>query len=285
MGARFSQRIGLSHALRFVVVILLIVLSLAIIGATVVAVGHRRFERRLANEMRELLRVPQSLRAAPVRELPAPVERYRRLAVGTRAPVHTLRLHHGGTFRTSPTAKASPIRGTQLFTADPPGFVWTGRVGMFPGLWFDARDMSIAGAGSMRVLIDDVVRVVDAHGPQIDQGASLRLLAEMVWYPTSLFDPRCVTWSAIDDTHARATLATGDQEVSGVFEFGADGMPVQMTAERFTDQGELRPWDGTYADWRTVSGMRVPFEASVTWQLASGPCTYAHWLVDSMQFD
>lgn len=264
--------------------VLAVVLSLVIAGATVVAIGHLRFERRLAHEMRTLLEVPQSLRMATAPDLPAPVERYRQLAVGSREPVHTLRLRHGGTFRTSPTAKTSPIRGTQLFTADPPGFVWTGRVGMVPGLWFDARDMSIAGAGSMRVLIDDVVPVVDARGPQIDQGSSLRLLAEMVWYPTSLFDARYVTWSAIDDTHARATLVTGDQEVSGVFEFGADGMPVRMTAERFTDQGELRPWGGEYADWRTESGMRVPFDAKVTWQLASGPCTYAHWVVDAMQF-
>ncbi len=48
------------------------------------------------------------------------------------------------------------------------------------------------------------------------------------------------------------------------------------------DKGELRPWGGAYGDYRTVSGMRVPFEAEVTWQLESGPCTYAHWLVDAM---
>jgi hypothetical protein len=62
-------------------------------------------------------------------------------------------------------------------------------------------------------------------------------------------------------------------------------MPVCVTADRYTDKGELRPWGGVYRDWRTVSGMRVPFEAEVTWELESGPCTYAHWRVDSMVFD
>jgi hypothetical protein len=265
--------------------VLFIVLSLVAVVVLVVCVGRLRFKHRLAKEMRALLVVPHSLQPANVVGLPAPVERYRQLAVGVRAPVHTLRLQHGGTFRMSPTAKNSSIRGTQLFTADPPGFVWTGRVRMLPGVWIDARDMSVAGEGSMRVLLDDVVPVVDARGSQIDQGSSLRLLAEMVWYPTSLFDGRSVTWSAIDADHARATLRTGDHAVSGIFEFGSDGMPVQMTAERFTDKGELRPWGGVYRDWRTVSGMRVPFEAEVTWQFESGPCTYAHWLVDSMQYD
>jgi len=266
-------------------IILLIVLSLVAVVVIVVCAGRLRFQQRFANEVRVLLAVPHSLRPATVVDLPPPVERYRQLAVGTRAPVHTLRLQHGGTFRMSPTAKISSIRGTQLFTADPPGFVWTGRVRMLPGVWIDARDMSVAGEGSMRVLIDDVVPVVDQRGPQIDQGSSLRLLAEMVWYPTALFDGRSVTWSAIDADHARATLRTGDQAVSGIFEFGSDGMPVRMTAERFLDKGELRPWGGVYSDWRTVSGMRVPFEAEVTWQLESGPFTYAHWRIDSMAYD
>jgi hypothetical protein len=153
------------------------------------------------------------------------------------------------------------------------------------GVWVDARDMIVAGKGSMRVLLDDTVPLADARGPQIDQGSALRLLAEMAWYPTSLFDARTVTWSAIDADHARATLRFGDHEVSGVFEFGPDGLPLRMTAERFMDKGQLRPWSGVYRDFRAVSGMRVPFEAEVSWQLEAGTYTYAHWLVDSMEYD
>jgi hypothetical protein len=145
--------------------------------------------------------------------------------------------------------------------------------------------MSAAGAGSMRVLLDDTIRLADARGPELDQGSELRLLAEMPWYPTALFDSRTVQWDAIDATHARATLRLGADEVSGTFEFGADGLPVCMTAQRFGDGGVLRPWSGVYRDWRTISGMRVPFEAEVSWQLETGPFTYAHWLVDAMGYD
>jgi hypothetical protein len=257
---------------------------LALVGI-LISVGRLRFEKRVGRETRALMRTPRSnLPEVPV-ELPEPVARYRRLAVGERLPVHTLRLEHHGTFRTSPTAKESPIHGMQFFTADPPGFLWTGHIRTMPGVWLDVRDMLVAGKGSMRVLLEDVVPVVDEAGVHIDQGSALRLLAEMVWYPTSLFDSRSVTWSAIDEHHARATLLAGDHRVSGIFSFGDDGMPVSMAAERYGDDGTLHPWGGTYRDWRTVSGLRVPFEAQVTWQLASGPFTYAHWKIDSMQFD
>lgn len=172
----------------------------------------------------------------------------------------------------SPNGKPLPIRGAQLFTEDPPGFLWWGRIRMSPGLWIDARDMSVAGLGSMRVLLDDTVPIADAEGPQLDEGAALRLLAEMPWYPTALFDQRYVRWRAIDDRHAEATLefAPG-RTVRGVFEFGADGLPLRMSGQRYKDGGEMRPWGGVYRDWRTVEGLRVPFEAEVSWELPAGP--------------
>jgi hypothetical protein len=195
--------------------------------------------------------------------LPPPVARYRAIAVGDREPVHTVRMHHGGTFTTNPSSKPSPIRGTQVFTADPPGFVWTGRIHVAPGLWIDARDMAMVGRGNMRVALDDTIELAHARGTRIDQAANLRLLAEMVWFPTALFDARYVTWTPIDADRARATLRVGGREVWAVFEFGADGLPLRLSGERFNDKGELYAWGGTYRDHRSTSGLLVPFECEV----------------------
>lgn len=267
-------------------------IGFSLLGITVAAVlgltvrrNRRRFVARVASEVRALLAIPPSRRAPPApQELPAVVERYRRLAVGDRAPVRQAQLRHGGTFRMSPTSRPRPIRGVQWFASDPPGFVWWGRVRIAPGLWIDARDRLATGAGSMRVLVDDTVSLADAHGPQLDQGGALRLLAELVWVPTALFDARWVTWTAVDACHARATLRLGELAVDAIFELGPDGLPVSVTAERFNDRGERRPWGGVYRDWRTVAGMRVPFEVEVSWQLAA-PYMYAHWRIDSITYD
>jgi hypothetical protein len=264
------------HSLRAVGWLVLMSL-LTVFGAAgvVVNVNQLRWQRHVAREMRSLFALTPSKAARPaVALLPPPVARYRQLALGDRPPVHTLELRHAGTFCMSSTSKPLPIRGTQLFTSDPPGLVWSARIQMAPGIWVDARDMAANGEGSMRVLLDSTVSIADARGPELDQGSALRLLAEMVWYPTALFDARYVAWSAIDAAHAVATLRFGERQVSGTFEFGADGLPVGMNAERFMDKQGLRPWGGTYGDWREVSGMLVPFEATVTWQLESGPFTY-----------
>jgi hypothetical protein len=244
------------------------------------------FDSRIAEEERALLAaISDASQPLHAQSLPAPVARYRERAVCDRAPVRILRMRHGGTFCPSRTSKPIPIRGRQLFTADPPGFLWTGRIRMAPGLWIDARDMTVAGKGSMRVLLDDTLTLADTRGEQVDQASAIRLLAEMPWYPTALFDSRYVTWTAVDENHATATLRLDGREVSLLFEFGPDGLPVRATGERSTDSGEMRPWGGVYSDFRTVSGMIVPFKAEVAWQFESGPFTYACWLIEAMDYE
>ena len=262
---------------------------LAVLGSialfVVIGLNHWRAARRLSSEVHLLASAPR-LASQVISEvsLPPVVERYRQLSVRGHEPVRTVRMRHGGTFQTSPKAAPRPIRGEQWFTADPPGFVWSARVRIAPAVWIRARDMSVAGKGAMRVEIDDTITLANARGPRFDQGDALRLLAEMVWFPTALFDQRTVSWSAIDATHARATLRLADVSVSGVFEFGADGLPVGMTAERYNDRGELCAWGGVYHDWRTVEGMRIPFRAEVAWQ-TTPPFVYARWRVESIAYD
>src|SRR5438128_6409879 len=122
--------------------------------------------------------------ARSARELPAPVRRYLARAIGRRGiAVRTVRLRHGGLFRTTLDGSWVPIRGEQYFSAAPPGFVWRGRIRIAPGLWVDARDRSVDGAGSMRISFESTFTLADSSGAELDQGALLRLLGGMTWFP------------------------------------------------------------------------------------------------------
>ncbi len=102
-----------------------------------------RFNRRVTREAAALLTTATEARRIDHRtlgELPTPVRRYLMKAVGRREQgIRTVRLRHGGTFRPSLDGAWLPIRGSQYFTASPPGFIWWGRVSMTPGFWIDAR--------------------------------------------------------------------------------------------------------------------------------------------------
>jgi hypothetical protein len=227
--------------------------------------------------------------AAALDALPPPVRRYAARALPREArPVRRVLLHHVGSFRTELGGAWLPVRGVEYFTTSPPGFVWWGRVRMAPALWFDARDRSVGGEGSMYVKLASTFRVFDAEGPGIDQGALVRLLGEMVWLPSALFDARWVSWSAVDDRSARATIRVEGHEASCTFHFGPDGLPRAVDTERFRDtEGGpvLTPWSVENEDFREVYGYLVPHRSVVSWHVDGEPSPYADFRVVSIEYD
>jgi hypothetical protein len=266
-----------------------------VIGATglVASINNARFARRVAAEAAALLgqagESPRHDGRVPP-ELPPPVRRYLAKAVLSRdRSIRTLRLRHTGTFRPSLDGGWLPIRGEQYFATSPPGFVWWGRVRIAPGLWIDARDRSIAGAGNMLVSAESTITLADSKGPPLDQGALLRLLGEMTWFPTALGDEQYVRWSSIDDRQARAVLTVNGREVSGVFAFGADDLPTTFSAERYRDVGKgesvLTPFEGRCSDFREVSGLLVPYSMVAAWRIDGLLIEYVHWSVERIDYD
>lgn len=255
------------------------------------AINSARFERRVTYEMRALAAAAGSPGRSQVdlARLPAPVARYLAAAIDAdRSPVRAVRVRHGGTFRSRPEQGWLPIRGRQILIADPPGFVWWGRVRVAPGIWIDARDKLVGGRASMLIRASSMWTLGDSKGPELDHSAAIRVLAEMMWFPTAFLDDRYVTWSAIDDQCARATLRLGGHEVSAVFHFGPDGMPERICANRYRDvdgKGVLTPWTGLARDFRAVAGLRVPCELAVVWELESGPFPCMRFTVEDIEIE
>ena len=261
------------------------------IAGTVASFNSVRFNRRVALETGKVAEggiEPAPLARGAV-DLPPPVARYVKKAITRTEPIRTVSLRHGGRFRTSLNGSWLPIRGTQFFRTSPPAFIWWGRVRVAPGLWVDARDRSVNGIGNMLVRVESTVTIADSSGPQLDQGALLRLLGEMTWMPTTLLDRRYVRWSTIDEHRAGATLAINGREVTGVFEFGSDDLPMAFTAERYRDvgggQSALTPFIGRSSDYRSVSGVLVPFRVIGAWVVDSNPIEYADFVVEELAFD
>jgi uncharacterized protein DUF6544 len=78
-----------------------------------------------------------------------------------------------------------------------------------------------------------------------------------------------VTWRAVDDDHALATISDGATSASLLFEFAPNGDVVAAsTPSRFrAENGRFvaHPWGGTYKAYGTRRGMRIPLEAEVYW--------------------
>ena len=263
---------------------LLALLLLLAIGAAIY--GSRRWKQGT----REILTQLEAARISPAsagydaRELegmPAPVQRYFRLALQDGQPIVTAAsVTHTGTFNMSATAEQwRPFTSTQRVITRRPGFDWDARIMMLPGVPAHVHDAYIAGEGLLRGALFGLVPVVHIAGtPEIARGELLPFFAEAAWYPTALLPSQGVRWEAVDDTSARATLTDGSLAVTMLFRFNATGLIDTARAEsraRVVDgKTESAPWQGRFWNYTERDGMQVPLDGEVAWMLPEGAKPY-----------
>lgn len=256
--------------------------------------GRYLFRKRVARDVTTLLSTtmssvgPQQL-AARWDSLPEPVRRYLRFAIEDGAPAtRTVRLEHRGTYRTKPEQRWLPIRGVEYFTAATPGFVWSASISPVPLAWIDARDRLHNRRGRMVVKLESLFTIADACGPEIDQGASLRWLAEAVWFPYA-FVGDAIRWEPVSGEAARVTLVQEGAPVAATVEFDEEGRMVLIRGERYRDIGGgkavLTPWVGWCAGYREFGRFHVPAHVEVAWVVDGVEFTYAHFDVTAIEYN
>jgi hypothetical protein len=209
--------------------------------------------------------------------LPEPVQRYYRVAIGGEIPcVETM-------------------------------VAW-GRARMRRGLWMPLRYRltHVAGSAFMREMevtwfgqtfLRGVDSFADGHGrmqiagavemsEKIDQGANTVLWTEqLAFMPSALFTHPRVRWEAIDDTSARLVFPLGDTEDSVTVWFDPEtALPTKVTALRYkSSNGEKTPWQGEYQNWKSFSGKQFPSRFAVTWEDEGSPWSY--WEIEGVVFN
>jgi len=271
--------------------ILLGVLAAAALAVAAVAAATERFHRRIDDEARALLARARGMEARAVEardldRLPPPVRRWLEVS-GTvgRPRVMTVRLKQRGEMRTAPDKPWMPVAAEQYFSVDPPGFVWRVDARMMRVLPIAGRDRYADGHGNMLIKLASLITVADGSGPKMDQGALLRFLGEIIWFPSAALSD-AITWEPIDARSARATMRHGGTSVSAVFAFGADGRFASLTADRYMGAGDdarLERWFIPVTASRVVRGIDMPVRGDAFWKLATGDFDYYRWEVTDVE--
>jgi len=204
--------------------------------------------------------------------LPAPVQRYLRLALRDGQPrVTTVRLQQAGRLRTGvESPQWLDFTAEEIMAPEARGFVWDARLQLMPLVHAGIRDIYVDGVGDGRVALLSAITMSADHGSRdLDSGELYRLLAEAPWNPTLLLPSADITWKAIDDRRAEATLTHGGETATIEFRFNDAGEVTSVyAAERPRSYGTTyvaTPWEGRFSRYATVDGMRVPSAGEVGW--------------------
>ena len=161
------------------------------------------------------------------RGLPAPVQRYLRLALRDGQPrPATVRLQQSGRLRTGVESEQwLDFTAEETIAPEARGFVWDARIRLAPFVHAEhPRRLRRRRRPTRAWPCSRPSRSRPIAAATISNSGDLyRLLAEAPWSPTLLLPREGLTWTAIDDHRAAATLTHGGETVTIEFRFNDAG--------------------------------------------------------------
>ncbi|WP_363465123.1 DUF6544 family protein [Halogeometricum borinquense] len=266
----------------------------ALTVAAAVSLRRVRYDQTTKKRIEDLLSAAKptsklTYQREDVEHLPEPVKRYFEAVLEDGQPrVRAARLSQRGEFRFGGRSGSwKPLRATQYYTVDPPGFVWDADIEVLPFVSVRVVDAYERGRGSLRAMLLSAFSVANAlPGEAMNEGELLRYLAEAVWFPTALLPGEHVEWEPIDEYAARATIEDRGNTASLVFHFDDEGLVRRVSAaERYRQEDDsLERWTGYFSEYEWHDGIRIPTEASVEWTLPSGDMPYWRASIESVGY-
>jgi len=223
------------------------------------------------------------VRESDFSNLPEPVQKYLRLTgiIGKRE-IRTVELKQKGHFRLKVNGKWISMTAIQYINVDAMGFIWKAKASIVRVL-----DQFVNGQGNLKVKLFGLFTVGNARGPEIDQGESLRFLAEIIWFP-SAFAKEYLKWNEVDDSSSDVTLLYNDKNVTARFHFRESGEIDRITAKRYRkDQGKfsLDDWIITDLEYKAFCGVTIPHKAHVSWKLNDSTFCYDKFEITEVSFN
>ncbi len=275
------------------------ILIAAALGALVLYVdlSGGKFRDRIERERASILK---ACTAAPaisasqkgLADLPAPVRKYLQFALGGRSKsVSSVRIKQSGSFRLSEKDSWTPVTANQLLALGKPAFVWHARLQPHPYVWTESRDILHEGVAKTehRLYSAFPFPLKRFIGKAADVSALVRYLTEAPWLPAALLPSDHLSWKAIDDRTARATLIYNGYRVSADFTFNSESEITQVTTRDRTwnrsGASEAHPWIARYQRYELHSGIKVPMEMETEWSINGKSFPYARLQVDTIAFE
>jgi len=221
--------------------------------------------------------------------LPDPVRKYLVYAGVVGKPiVHTVRLKQVGKIRKDNKKPWMNFDAKQYYSVNSPSFVWIAYMRIFGLPIVRVRDLYMEGRGSILVKVLSLFTVGNTKGNEMDQGAMMRYLNEMMWFP-SAFLGKNISFEPLDTHSARVTLKDLGKRITATMYFDDEGKLINFVAPRYRDMGnnkfELENWSTPIREYGEFEGLKLPLKGSGVWNLKEGDLEYIDVTVTDLKYN
>ena len=266
------------------------IVNIILLLVVVINIARVNFQKSATAEITRILNASSSIQHETiyngVETLPIIVQKWLRTSRSTNIPPSHLKIIQKGEMRTKPDGSWISFKATQFNTIDPPAFVWNSQVNAGALITIAGRDKFENGKGNMIIKPLFIYPLANSSGDEIDQGAMIRYMSEIVWYPEAAL-AKYFQWQEVDSTHAQLTMTYGGITASGTFSFDAGGLVKSFSAQRFGDfDGEFRKevWEVMVMEHQEINNHLIPSKCEVTWKLNDGDFTWLRLEVKDIEY-
>jgi hypothetical protein len=253
--------------------------NVIVLTAAAISIGAATMQKMIDREKQLMLSQVSAGMDKPVdtkkpANLPVPVQRWLKQSGAMERPmIKTVWLAQKALMKMKPgQEKWHNARAEQWVTTEKPAFLWKVNMDMSPVMKITGRDKFVSGRGEMLIRMNGLINLVDAHGPKMDEGTLQRFLGEMVWYPSAALH-NYITWEALDENSARATMQVNGTSGSGVFTFDAQGNFRSYSAMRYkgnAPDAQRYRWVINAHAHTVFDGISIPSKLDAVWELEEG---------------
>ncbi|MFS8183133.1 DUF6920 family protein [Pseudovibrio denitrificans] len=248
-------------------------LSVTALATTVIAYSTWRTEADIKAHRKNVISLAQKAQVpvwdeAALSELPKVVQRYFQFTFPNGpANISHVSMKMEGQFRRPQMDSFAPTTAEQVAAANTPALAFSATTPIIPGVWARAYDAYANAKMEMKAKILSTLTVVDEEEtPELNSTSLRRWLLESPLYPTALLPGGPVTWEAIDNSRARATVAMSGYSASLVATFREDGSLERFDAEEDGDLTTSYHGSGEHvyrSEYKEVSGMMIPHKFTI----------------------
>jgi len=253
---------------------MLIILVVVIIIAFII--GNIQMNRKIVNELELLMKSTNEsnnrnkIVEEELESLPLPVKKWlENVGVVGKEKIAKVTFSQRGKMKLNPDQKDwFEPEAKQYIRVDEPGYLWKVNLPMLPIINTKGRDLFYKGEGSMEIRIGSLIPVVNvSNNKKINESALHRFLLELPWYPTAALE-EYITWEAINENSAKASLTYEGMAVDATFYFTEDDNLKRIESLRYKDSdedAERIPCIGEIQGHKNIEGLKIPHLIDVTW--------------------
>lgn len=223
--------------------------------------------------------------------LPALLQTYlRRVRVVGRPRVQNFQARFSGEMRRSHATDWMRIQAEQhTFLGREPARLFLMKASSY-GIPFEAFHRFVGPTATMQVRVASLFQVVDARGPEMDQGETVTFFNDLcLLAPAALLDAD-VSWEVASGRSLKGAFRHQGRRVSAVLTFDEQGDLRNFVSEDRAQSADgktyLRyPWSTPVTDYGEFDGFRLLSRGDAVWAEPAGPFPYARFVVDEITYN